>query len=269
MSTNCLISKLKSEFQDENLDYLGFFRVKATASSDAGFAIYTDNKEVTIKSDEPFSVYVLGNSSRGELLAADVYNYTGATYSKFYIAVPGGGNAHTYFISKYQGVKVIGTKFPYTQNMGSSIEIGSNSLKFQNPINRIEEVKFIGDFDWGSSQITDFTTTVYSLGNVEAFFINSPNLQKFRIVGESNKGLSLDFDNLDGTVGMNLTDFQFWNNKNVKGDVLEWANRLWSNGKTSGSMIIQGVGSNATLGEYSWGMESKTLTFNVDGVVVS
>lgn len=269
---NCLVTKLKAEVQNDELNYLGMMKIKATATKDsAGFVVgVTWNKTLDIKSKTPVSLYKYSNSGMGDALATNVTSYTWTNsdnnYQLLFISVPNDGVEHIYYVSKYNITNIMSNN-AYSTNLGVNLIFDAEEIlysgrlvnvwaKLEGTIKELPTTSlnrlFIGNS--GTSTIGDLTST-FNKNAIAYFSIN-------------DSAIGLDLDQLNGDCGKNLVQAYMTSNRNVKGDLYNWLQRIHDAGKVSGTSSINIGSTNATYNGQAPKVENYVVTFTSDGFTV-
>lgn len=271
MSTNCLVTKLKGEVNNSNLDVLGFIPIVAKATgADAFFEVDVNwNETIEVKSDTVFNVYSC-NATTGvniETVATSVnyfqytYNTVSTPYS-FKISIPNDNNEHIYHIGSKYGKIICSIK--RTAKNGSSfncaITVNTMNLKYLEKLvclsaNLEGNLDDIPNIKEHTTLISISRSPVYG----DAANIIGDNLTSINCGYCTN--LDLNFDTLDK--GKSMSIFNTGGSTKVKGDVLNWANKMVAAGKTSGTVTVSGFGTQATVGDIGWNASTgqRTIKF--------
>lgn len=266
----CLITKLNG-FVNASLPMLGMYSVlaKATSANSHFFLQVKANQSVKVKSDLPFDAKVGDFNGPTTTLASGVKEYTftndGTSNNYFYVSCPNNGKENLYYVSK-SNTSTLSNKSASSNRLNIKLNVPSSVLNFNNDLQELKIDQINGEI----SEIDCANLNTLSIDKSEGKFPIEllRNLSTLVIPGKENKA-ELCISSLSGEYGSKLTSFHLYNAPNITGDILEWAKRMQQAGRTSGTLKVHGVGSNATIGEYSWGENGKIITFSESGCTVT
>ena len=266
----CLVTKLNGSV-NASLPMLGMYSVfaKATSANSHFYLRVKANQSVKVKSDIPFDAKVGDFNSPTTTLASSVNEYTftddGTSSNYFYVSCPNNGKENLYYVSKSNTSTLLNISAGSKQ-LNIELNVLSSTLKFNNDLQELKINQINGEI----SEIDCANLNTLFVGKSEGKFPIEllRNLSTLVISGKENKA-ELNISSLSGEYGSKLTSFQLYNAPNITGDILEWAKRMQKTGRTSGTLEVQGVGSKATIGEYSWGAKDKIITFSESGCTVT
>ena len=246
----CLVTKLNGSV-NASLPMLGMYSVyaKATSANSHFYLSVKNGQSVTVKSDIAFDAKNGDYNKPTTTLASSVkefvftYNAEGNNY--FYVSCPNNGKENL---------------------LNIELNIQADTFKFNPDLQTLNVNKIIGDFSEIGCANLEVLKVIETEGNVPIELLR--NITTLIIPGIKNNA-KLDLSSLSGKYGSKLTNFQFYSNNRITGDVLEWAKRMQQAGRTSGTLIVQGISSKATIGEYSWGDNDKIITFSESGCTVT
>lgn len=266
----CLVTKLNVSV-NARLPMLGMYSVYAKATSaDSHFHIsVVPGQSVRVKSDIAFDAKVGDDKGPKTTLASGVKDYTFTKIANdgkyFYVSCPNNGKENLYYVSK-KNTKELSYNSPTSVNLNTELSLPSSTLTFNDDLIRL----IINRIDGDISEIHCANLESFSVKYTEGKFPIETlrNLKTLAINGSGNK-LELNISNLSGEYGSKLNLFMLNSTSNITGDVLEWAKRIQKAGRTSGTLEIQGLNSQATIGDYSWGSNFKVITFSESGCTVT
>lgn len=266
----CLVTKLNGSV-NANLPMLGMYSVYAKATSaDSHFCIsVVPEQSVRIKSDIAFDAKTGDPNGPTATLASGVKDYTFTKITNdgkyFYVSCPNNGKENLYYISK-RNTKELSYTSPNSVSLNVELSLPSSTLTFNDDLTKL----IINQIDGDISKIHCVNLENFSVKYTEGKFPIEMlrNLKALVINGNNNK-LELNISNLSGEYGSKLNLFLLNNTSNITGDILEWAKRIQKAGRTSGTVEVQGVNSQATIGDYSWGEKFKVITFSESGCTVT
>ena len=266
----CLITKLNGSV-NASLPMLGMYSVlaKATSANSHFYIRVKSGQSVSVKSEITFDAKLGDYNGPTTTLASGVKEYTftddGTSSNYFYVSCPNNGKENMYYVSK-SNTSTLSNISAGSKQLNIELNVPSNTLNFNNDLQELKINQINGDI----SEI--------GCANLGTLFVNKSegkfpiellrNLSTLVISGKENKA-ELNVSNLSGKYGSKLTSFQLYNTQNITGDILEWAKRMQQAGRTSGTLEVQGVGSKATIGSYSWGEKDKIITFSESGCTVT
>ena len=264
----CLITKLNGSV-NASLPMLGMYSVlaKATSANSHFYIKVKAGQSVRVKSEITFDAKSGDDNGPTTKLASGVSDYTftnnGVT-SNFYVSCPNNGKENLYYVSK-SNTSILANVSNSSKQLNIELNVLSSTLNFNNDLQelKINQIGDISEIDCANLKTLRVTK---SEGNFPIELLR--NLSTLIIDGKENKA-ELNVSNLSGEYGSKLTSFQLYNTQNITGDILEWAKRMQQAGRTSGTLILQGVGSKATIGSYSWGAKDKIITFSESGCTVT
>lgn len=254
-----------------SLPMLGMYSVLAKATSaNSHFSIRVKSgQSVRVKSEITFDAKSGDYNGPTTTLASGVKEYTftdDGTYTNyFYVSCPNNGKENMYYVSK-SNTSVLSNVSASSKQLNIELNVLSSTLNFNNDLQELRINQINGDISEIGCANLIFLTIDKSEGKFPIELLR--NLSIFAIAGNENKA-ELNISNLSGKYGSKLTSFQLYNATNITGDILEWAKRMQQAGRTSGTLVVQGVGSNATLGSYVWGEKDKIITFSESGCTVT
>ena len=272
---NCLVTKLKAEVQNDELPYLGMMKIKATATKDsAGFLVASPwSDKLDIKSKTPFSLYKYGNSV-GDVIATNVTSYTWANktarYENAFISVPNDDVEHIYYVSKYNISRI-------TNHSATSTDLGVRLL-FD-----VEEIlysdKLIHVWSYMEGTIKELPTTSLkrlTIGNAGTTrttavgdITSTVNKNKIEYLAINNTVIALDLNQLNGDCGKSISELYVHSNKNVKGELYNWLQKIHDAGRVSGKINMILGNTKATVNGQTPKLTSYTVTFTSDGFTVN
>lgn len=266
----CLVTKLNGSV-NASLPMLGMYSVyaKATSANSHFYLSVKNGQSVTVKSDIAFDAKNGDHNGPTTTLASSVkefvftYNAEGNNY--FYVSCPNNGKENLFYISK-NNTTSISDKTESSKVLNIKLNIQADTFKFNPDLQTLNVSKIIGDFSVIDCANLKVLKVIETEGNVPIELLR--NITTLNISGSKNNA-KLDLSSLSGEYGSKLTNFQFYNTKNITGDILEWAKRMQQAGRTSGTLQVQGVTSNATIGEYSWSAKDKIITFSESDCTVT
>lgn len=264
----CLITKLNGSV-NASLPMLGMYSVlaKATSANSHFYIKVKAGQSVRVKSEITFDAKSGDDNGPTTKLASGVSDYTftnnGVT-SNFYVSCPNNGKENLYYVSK-SNTSILANVSNSSKQLNIELNVLSSTLNFNNDLQelKINQIGDISEIDCANLKTLRVTK---SEGNFPIELLR--NLSTLIIDGKENKA-ELNVSNLSGEYGSKLTSFQLYNTQNITGDILEWAKRMQQAGRTSGTLRLQGVGSKATIGSYSWGAKDKIITFSESGCTVT
>lgn len=266
----CLITKLNGSV-NASLPMLGMYSVLAKATSaDSHFYIEVKaGQSVRVKSEIIFDAKSGDYNGPTKTLASGVkeytftYNVEGSNY--FYVSCRNNGKENMYYISKSNTSKLSDISAS-SKKLNIKLNVVSNTFNFNNDLNELNINEINGDISEIGCANLKVLSVKKSYGKFPIELLR--NLSKLSVGGVENK-LELNISNLSGEYGSKLTTFYLYNTQNITGDILEWAKRMQQAGRTSGTLTVQGVSSNATIGSYSWNANDKIITFSESGCTVT
>lgn len=266
----CLVTRLNGSV-NASLPMLGMYSVlaKATSANSHFYIGVKTGQSVTVKSDIAFDAKNGDHNGPTITLASSVkefiftYNAEGSNY--FYVSCPDNGKENLFYISKNNTTK-ISDKTESSKVLNIELNIQADTFKFNPDLQTLNINKIVGDFSVIDCANLEALKVIETEGNVPIKLLR--NITTLNISGSKNNA-KLNLSSLSEEYGSKLTNFQFYNTKNITGDILEWAKLMQKAGRTSGTLQVQGVGSKVTIGKYSWGAKDKTITFSESGCTVT
>lgn len=267
----CLITKLNGSV-NASLPMLGMYSVlaKATSANSHFYIKVKPGQSVRVKSEITFDAKSGDDNGPMTTLASGVNDYTftsdGVTSNHFYVSCPNNGKENLYYVSK-SNTSILANISNSSKELNIELNVLSSTLNFNNDLQELKISQINGDIsEIGCANLNILRVTKKSEGKFPIELLR--NLSTLFIAGKENKA-ELNISNLSGEYGSKLTSFQLYNTPNITGDILEWAKRMQQAGRTSGTLTVQGVGSKATIGSYSWGEKDKIITFSESGCTVT
>lgn len=265
----CLITKLNGSV-NASLPMLGMYSVlaKATSANSHFYIKVKTGQSVRVKSEIAFDAKSGDDNGPMTTLASGVSDYTftnnGVT-SNFYVSCPNNGKENLYYVSK-SNTSILANISNSSKQLNIELNVLSSTLNFNNDLQELKINQINGDISEIDCANLKTLRVTKSEGKFPIELLR--NLSLLAISGRENKA-ELNISNLSGEYGSKLTLFQLYNTKNITGNILEWAKRMQQAGRTSGTLTVQGVGSNAIIGSYSWGEKDKIITFSESGCTVT
>lgn len=266
----CLITKLNGSV-NASLPMLGMYSVlaKATSVNSHFYINVKSGQSVRVKSETTFDAKSGDYNGPTATLASGVKEYTftnkGVTSNYFYVSCPNNGKKNMYYVSK-SNTSVLSNVTASSKKLNIELNVLSSTLNFNNDLQELKISKITGDISEIGCANLNYLSVKESEGKFPIELLR--NLSTLLIGGSGNKA-ELDISNLSGEYGSKLTMFSLFNTTNITGDILEWAKRMQQAGRTSGTLVVQGISSKATIGSYSWGEKEKIITFSESGCTVT
>ena len=257
MPNNCLLTKLKSSVDNDNLDYLGTLRIdfyqRGATAANRAVAINLPSG-VEIRSTKNISIYQYSGDK--SLIVGDVTQYTTTFLGTYLIALPD-DNGACYIGNKY-GIRSISTWVNHP-----IVGVGD-----RNAVHGIEID--LGQFDFGTDLffVDGWLDTykgeykgVYRLPNLQKFYMQyigtkttdtAINISSFSAATTSVQEISTHGTlNSYGNISVfgnkvNMTSCDLFNSRNIEGELAAVLNNMASNGRTSGSLTFNAVNTKAT-----------------------
>lgn len=273
---NCLVTKLKAEVQNDELNYLGMMKIKATATKNsAGFLIGAPWRDkLDIKSKTPFSLYKYSHNELGDVVATNVTSCTWTNntvnYDHAFITVPNDGVEHIYYVSKY-GISKIMSRNLYSIDLGVNLVFDAGEILYSNKLTHvwanlegtIKELPTtsLQRLTINNSKAASYTTAIGDLTST----VNKNNITSFAI---SNTSIGLDLDQLSGKCGQSASELYLSSNVKVKGELYNWLQKIHDAGRVSGTITINLSYTTTTVNGQTPRVSNYIVTFTSEGFTI-